>query len=92
MHTYIWNIYKWFKIDPLFAKAGMSQYLEPRPYCFIIVFSFVIFFYLVKLNVSVKLKEIKYSRLSLSRIPRDSLKYFEISIPRHIRFAELKKK
>ena len=34
---------------------------------------------------------IKYSRLSLSRIPRDSLKYFEISVPRHIRFAELRK-
>ena len=34
----------------------------------------------------------KYSRLSLSRIPRDSLKYFEISVPRHIRFAEFRKK
>ena len=34
----------------------------------------------------------KYSRLSLSRIQRDSLKYFEISVPRHIRFAELRKK
>ena len=32
-----------------------------------------------------------YSRLSLSRIPRDSLKYFEISVVRHIRFAELRK-
>ena len=30
-----------------------------------------------------------YSRLSLSRIPRDSLKYFEISVLRHIRFAGL---
>ena len=29
---------------------------------------------------------------SLSRIPRDSLKYFEISVLRHIRFAELRKK
>ena len=35
---------------------------------------------------------IKYSRLSLSRIPRDSLKYFEISVVRHIRFVELRKK
>ena len=34
----------------------------------------------------------KYSRLSLSRSPRDSLKYVEISVPRHIRFAELRKK
>ena len=33
-----------------------------------------------------------YSRLSLSRTPRDSLKYFEISVVRHIRFAELSKK
>ena len=32
-----------------------------------------------------------YSRLSLSRIPRDSLKYFEIFVPRHIRFAEFGK-
>ena len=32
-----------------------------------------------------------YSRLSLSRSPRDSLEYFEISVPRHIRFAELRK-
>ena len=33
----------------------------------------------------------KYSRLSLSRIPWDCLKYFEISVLRHIRFAELGK-
>ena len=33
-----------------------------------------------------------YSRVSLSRIPRDSIKYFEISVPWHIRFAELRKK
>ena len=32
-----------------------------------------------------------YSRFSLSRSQRDSLKYFEISILRHIRFAELSK-
>ena len=34
----------------------------------------------------------KYSRLSLSRSLRDSVKYFEISVPRNIRFAELRKK
>ena len=34
---------------------------------------------------------IKYSRLSLSRNPRDSVKHFEISILQHIRFAELRK-
>ena len=33
----------------------------------------------------------KYSRLSLSRIPRDFLKHFEISIPRNIRVAEVRK-
>ena len=33
----------------------------------------------------------KYSRPSLSRIPRDSLKHFEISVPRNIRVAEVKK-
>ena len=32
-----------------------------------------------------------YSRLSLSRIPRDSLKHFEISVPRDIRVAEVRK-
>ena len=31
-----------------------------------------------------------YSRLSLSRSRRDPLKHFEISVVRHIRFAELK--
>ena len=34
----------------------------------------------------------EYSRLSLSRSPRDFVKYFEIAVPRHIRFAELRKK
>ena len=34
----------------------------------------------------------KYRRLSLSRSPRDFLKYFEISVPRHIRFTELRNK
>ena len=33
-----------------------------------------------------------YSRLSLSRSPRDSLKYLEISVLRHIRFADFGKK
>ena len=33
----------------------------------------------------------KYSRLSLSRIPRVSFKHFEISVPWHIRVAELRK-
>ena len=32
-----------------------------------------------------------YSRLSLSRNPRDSMKHFEISELRYIRFAELRK-
>ena len=32
-----------------------------------------------------------YSRLSLSQIPRDSLKLFEISVPRNIRVAEVRK-
>ena len=33
----------------------------------------------------------KYSRLSSSRIPRDSLKHFEISVPRHIRVERVRK-
>ena len=32
-----------------------------------------------------------YSRLSLSRIPRDSRKHFEISVPRHIRVERVRK-
>ena len=32
-----------------------------------------------------------YSWLSLARIPRDSLKHFEISVPQNIRVAEVKK-
>ena len=32
-----------------------------------------------------------YSGLSLSRIPRDSLKQFKISVPRNIRAAEVRK-
>ena len=32
-----------------------------------------------------------HSRLSLSRIPRDSLKHFEISVPRHIRVERVRK-
>ena len=35
---------------------------------------------------------LKYSRLSLSQSPRDSLNYFEISVSPHIRFTELRKK
>ena len=40
----------------------------------------------------IDMQRTKYSRLSLSRTPRDSPKYFEISVVRHIRFAELRKK
>ena len=40
---------------------------------------------------SVKYLETIYCRLSLSRTPRDSMKHFEISVLRHIRFAELRK-
>ena len=31
------------------------------------------------------------SRLSLSRVPRDSIKYFKISVSRHINFAKIEK-
>ena len=33
----------------------------------------------------------RYNRLSSSRIPRDCLIHLQISVPRHIRFAELRK-
>ena len=32
-----------------------------------------------------------YSRLSLSQIPRDSLKHFKISVPGHIRVERVRK-
>ena len=35
---------------------------------------------------------VAYSQLLLSPIPRDTLKYFAVSVPQHIRFAELRKK
>ena len=44
------------------------------------------------LMVSLAILDYICSRLLLSRIPRDFLKYFEICIPPHIRFAELRKK
>ena len=40
----------------------------------------------------VKVRQIRYSRLLLSQSPRNALKHFEMSVPRHIRFAKLRKK
>ena len=61
------------------------RFLAGKTVCFFCFFLFV-FFLLKVQRYSVD------SVLSLSRFPRDSLKYFEISAPRHIRFAELRKK
>ena len=47
---------------------------------------------IIWITVKTFLPYLYYSRLSLSRIPRDSLKYFEIAVPRHVRFAEFRKK
>ena len=41
------------------------------------------------LNHQIKTK--KYSQFSLSRSPRNSVKYFKISVPRQKRFAELRR-
>ena len=38
-----------------------------------------------------KINSSEYSRLPLSRNQRDSMKHFEISVLRHIRFVELRK-
>ena len=43
-------------------------------------------------NFAISQMEAFYSHLLLSRSSRDSLKYFKIYVPRHIRFAELRKK
>ena len=45
-----------------------------------------------RMDTSTDQKEIKYSRLSLSRNRRDPQKQFEISVLRHIRFVVLRKK
>ena len=55
---------------------------------------FLFFFFFVKWLISnilvtiTKTRLFKYSRLSLSRTPRESMKQFEISVLRHIRFAD----
>ena len=46
--------------------------------------------YFVRTRACVYVRE-KYSRLSLSRSQRDYLKHFEISVPRNIRVAEIRK-
>ena len=59
----------------------------------------LIFKLIIRLGYSIKmvmspngpLLVIRYNRLSLSRIPRDSLKHFEISVPRDVRVAEVRK-
>ena len=43
-------------------------------------------------HMSSLVNHLEYRRLSLSQSPKDSVKYFEISIPQHIRFAELREK
>ena len=43
-------------------------------------------------NTHTSYSEYKYNRLKLSRSSRDSLKFFEISVPRHIRFVDLRNK
>ena len=45
----------------------------------------------LKVNLFTMPVWVLYSRLSLSRSRRDPLKYFEISVLRHIRCAELRK-
>ena len=47
-------------------------------------------FQYVQIQIIIPIHKV-YSRLSLSQIPRDSLKHFEISILQHIRVAEVRK-
>ena len=48
-------------------------------------------YYTVSFTCNIYFLNPTYSRLSLSRSRRDPLKHFEISVLRHIRFAELRK-
>ena len=57
--------------------------------CFLARFAFVALLAIIRESWFLYLRNRKYSRLSLSR--RDSLKHFEIFVPRHIRFLELRK-
>ena len=55
---------------------------KPYEYCNVLLFYIVLILCILTLCM--------YSRLSLSRT-RDSMKHFEISVLRHIRFAEMRK-
>ena len=78
--TFLFSMYFNSKNGQFYPNLG-SNYISFRK----VVFMAVIMDH--KKSTAIK----KYSRLSLSRTPRDSIKYFEISVPRHIRFAEFRK-
>ena len=66
---------------PFFSSAGCCVLTEVWRLCV----------HIVKKIHAYHKNTYKYSRLSLSRIPRDSLKHFEIYVPRHIRFERVRK-
>ena len=68
-----------------------NEYLNKHKIIYILQISYLWNFCLSDFAVQFLSWEMIYSRLSLSRSQRVSLKPFEISLPRHIRFAELRK-
>ena len=89
--TFLWSAEKLLQCLNLFlltSKLIINPNTVPPPYKW--PRSYKIFFVLISAQQEI-FSANRYSRLSLSRIPRDSLKHFEISVPRHIRVAEVRK-
>ena len=84
--NYMYNVSKHFK-KCFFAEQKRSLMDSP----FILFTNDVESDQSYQLRVSFHLIQSKYSRLSISRIPRDSLNHFEISVPRHIRVERVRK-
>ena len=94
-----------YNLEPLYimnAKIKMRHYvtfIKPRNFDAADIKCFTVYvlplrnrlLHVICTMHSHNLNVFRYSRLSLSRSRRDPLKHFEISVLRHIRFAELKK-
>ena len=79
------------RLDYMYPLSSLAAFIFFYFYLFIFYFFFYNYYFLGLYCLVSYFCVWKYSRLSLSRSPRDSLKYFEISLPRHIRFVELRK-
>ena len=79
-----------FKCEKLETKFYYKMEYKDKNFCFYLFI--YLFIYLLETNIIMLTHLFKIcSRLSLSQSPRDSLKYIEVSVPQHIRFAEFRK-